>query len=170
MTTGIVYVCDTTALIDLYQHFPKNLKKLRVFVSDERLKIPEGVARELKRKSDKLGKMIFTWSGKYRRFVVSIGHDQRLINELPRIERTYGDKVSVGGRDYPGFWHSPAGRKAADAQVVTVGKVLDYTVVSDDRAIRFACLLENVPCIGWTELARRTGLEENQGQEELFKQ
>lgn len=89
------------------------------------------------------------------------------MNELARIDRLYGDKVTVGGRDYPGFWHSPAGRKAADAQVVAVGKVFGWTVVSDDQAVRFACLLENVECIGWSEFARRAGIGSEGSQTEI---
>ncbi len=158
MAKGTLYVCDTTALIDVYQHFPKKFRKLKTVVAEERFKIPEGVARELQRSTDKLGKTIGEWAEKFRRFVVSIQHNQRLMNGFPRIDRTYGDKVTVGGKEYPGFWHSPAGRKAADAQVVAVGKVLGCIVVSDDRSVRLACLLENVECIGWTEFARRTGI------------
>lgn len=45
--------------------------------------------------------------------------------------------------------------KAADGEVVTVGKVLVCVVVSDDRAVRMACSLENIGCIGWAEFARR---------------
>ncbi|OGB62523.1 MAG: hypothetical protein A2Y94_07470 [Caldithrix sp. RBG_13_44_9] len=142
-----VYVCDSTALIDLYQHFPKKFKKLKTPVSNSFVKIPEGVYRELVRKTDKLRKMVEIWSSKYD-FEISIKHDRRLLNELPRIDRTYGYKVTVGGKDYPGFWSSPSGSKSANAQVVTVGKVLGYIVVSDDRAVRYACLLENVECIG----------------------
>lgn len=81
--------------------------------------------------------------------------DPRFHSEFARIEQTYGEKVSVGGRDYPGFWRSPAGRKAADGQVVTVGKVRKWVVISDDKAVRYACLNENVECIGWPEFARR---------------
>jgi hypothetical protein len=34
--------------------------------------------------------------------------------------------------------------------------------VSDDAAVKLACALEGVPCIGWSELARRLGLIEPQ--------
>jgi hypothetical protein len=30
--------------------------------------------------------------------------------------------------------------------------------VSDDGAVKLACALEDVPCIGWSEFARRLGL------------
>lgn len=161
MRESQIYVCDATSLIDLYQHFPKRIKKLRKAVSNNLVKIPEGLYRELVRKTDKLQRLTVEWSAKYD-FKLTIKQDERLLNELPQIERKYGDKVRVGGADYPGFWHSPSGRKSADAQVVTVGKVLGCTAVSDDMAVRYACLLENVECIGWTEFARRMGIEENQ--------
>jgi rRNA-processing protein FCF1 len=167
MGTGTVYVCDTTALLDIHQHFPKKFRKLKKLVEQDKLRIPESVARELERRSKKVGEMIRNWAESYQRLVVVIGRDHRLREEVPRIEVAYGEKVIVGQREYPGFWHSPAGRKAADAQVVAVGKVFRWTVVSDDRAVRFACSLENVECIGWSEFARRAGIGSETGQPEF---
>ena len=66
----------------------------------------------------------------------------------------------MGGKEYNGFWSSQAGRKAADGQVVAVAKVHNCTVVSDDGAVKLACMLEDVPHIGWTEFARQVGMPE----------
>lgn len=90
--------------------------------------------------------------------MVRVAHNQRIREELSRVERLYGESIRVGDHTYPGFWKSAAGRKAADGQVVAVARVLRLTVVSDDRAIEHACSLEGVPCIGWAEFARQLGL------------
>ena len=161
-----MYVCDSTSLIDLFQHFPVEFKRLRRTASDGIIKVPEGVFRELRRKTDKIRHYLEQWEQNYQ-IVVRLKSDPHILPELARIEQTYGEKISVGGKDYPGFWKSPAGRKAADGQVVAVGAVLRFVVVSDDRAVRLACLQENVRCIGWAEFARRYKKGELEGQTSL---
>jgi len=163
MDQGYIYVCDSTALIDLYQHFPRRFRRLRRLVSEGVVKIPEGVYRELRRKSDNLRRNIEKWASKYQ-FVISMRQNQQLQNEFIRIEKAYGEKIRVGEREYKGFWKSSKGRRSADGQVIAVGKVFGYIVVSDDQAIRLACMLENVRCIGWTEFARWIGMLGSQGQ------
>lgn len=166
MSPGFVYACDSTSLIDLFQHFPVEFKSLGPHASNGVIKIPEGVFRELRRKTDRLRHYLEQWEQKYQ-IVIRLSSDTRLLPELARIEQKYGEKISVGGINYPGFWKSPGGRKAADGQVVAVGKVRGYVVVSDDRAVRLACLQENVQCIGWTEFARRIRKGEMEGQTSL---
>lgn len=153
-----VYVLDASALIDLDHHFPAGLRELRNMVQRGKIRIPEGIFRELKRGTDNVSKAVKKWSRENADCVVQIGRVHNVASELARIERQYGERIIVGKQTYPGFWHSPAGRKAADGQVIAVAKVLSATVVSNDRAVRLACMLENVPCIDWTELARRAGL------------
>lgn len=46
------YVCDADVLISLYRHFPEKFKGLRRLVQGEVVKVPEGIYRELRRKSD----------------------------------------------------------------------------------------------------------------------
>ncbi len=156
------YIFDATALIDLYDHFPKEFHKLRRLVKDDRAKIPEGVYREIGRKSDKLFRSVKKWWKDYRQFVIPISQDQHLRMEFSRMEQAYGEKIQVSGKEYKGFWKSRAGKKAADGQVVAAGKVHGYIVVSDDHAVRLACMLENVQCIGWTEFARQIGMSQQQ--------
>ena len=156
MISGEVYVFDTTALIDIYNHFPKQFRRLKRIVSSGAAKIPEGVFREIRRKTDKLRHYVERWEEEYG-FVINIGRNPKLLSEHSRIELAYGERVKVGDKIYNGFWNSPAGRKAADGQLVAIGKVHNYTVVSDDTTIRYACFLENVQCIGWAEFARRLG-------------
>lgn len=152
------YVLDANALIDLYRHFPAGLRKLGLMAQRGEIRIPEGIFRELKRRTDSVSKAVERWSRKNVDCVVQIARVPNVANELARIERQYGDQIIVGKQTYPGFWHSPAGRKAADGQVIAVAKVLGATVVSNDHVVRLACMLENVPCIDWTEFARRAGL------------
>ncbi|RKY02745.1 hypothetical protein DRP77_07410 [Candidatus Poribacteria bacterium] len=153
-----IYVCDADALINLYQHFPNKFRALRDMVARNKVKIPEGVYRELRRKTDRLRRYVERWERDYQ-FVIRF-KDRRLREELARIERKYGERIAVGKRAYNGFWSSRAGRRSADPQVVAVGKVRGGIVVSDDLAVRMVCMLEGVECIGWSEFARRIRLAE----------
>lgn len=116
----------------------------------------------MKRRADKLFKAVEGCSKKNSDCIVWIDRVHNLRDELARIERQYGEQIVVGKNSYPGFWHSPAGRKAADGQAIAVAKHLKATVVSDDRAVRLACMLESIGCIGWTEFARRLNLTTTQ--------
>lgn len=153
-----LYVLDADAFISVHQHFPVGLRRLRKAIKDGHLRVPEGVLRELGRGTDRLGRLVRGWVSTHSDVLVMIGQSTILQAELTRIEQTYGERVKVGQKEYPGFWSSPAGRKAIDGQVVATAKVLHATVVSDDRAVRFACLLENIPCIAWSEFARRMNM------------
>ncbi len=151
-----VYVADADVLIQLYRHFGKDaIRKLRELAQNGVLKLPEGVVREILRGTDRLAEFV-----KKQRDELEVTFQSRpyLHNELARIERAYGDTILVGTQKYPGFWHSRAGRRSADAQVVAVARSLHAIAVSDDRAVQQACSLEGVPWIGWTEFARRAGL------------
>ncbi|MGB9880098.1 MAG: DUF4411 family protein, partial [Anaerolineae bacterium] len=136
-------------MIHLHRHFGRHaISQLRRMANNGTLKLPEGVIREILRGTDRLALFV----KKYRADVeVAIKADPRLQHALSELEGKYGDRIRMGPNEYPGFWHSRAGRKSVDAQVVAVAKVNGWTVVSDDRAVRLACLQENVPCIGWTE-------------------
>jgi hypothetical protein len=115
------------------------------------VRIPEGVFRELRRKTDKLAKTIEQWKKKYS-FVVAL--DPKALELLPDIERNYGPQFSVGGKTYPGFWKSPSGRRSVDAQVVALAKSRRWVAVSNDNSIHGACMLEDVECRRWEEIGR----------------
>jgi hypothetical protein len=153
-----IYVPDANARVELERHFPDQLRKLRHMVQQGQIKIPDRIFRELRRKTDHLCKEIDQWAKRNSNCIVRISHVRNLADELARIERGYGQQVVVGAKSFPGFWQSPAGQKAADGQVIAVAKVLNATIVSEDRAVRLVGMLENVPCIGWTEFARRATL------------
>jgi uncharacterized protein YacL len=152
------YVLDASALIDLHHCLRAGFRKLGMMAQQGQIKIPEGIFRELQRRTDHLSKTIERWSQKNSDCIVRIARVHNLAGELARIERQYGEQIVVEAKTYPGFWHSPAGRKAGDGQLIAVAKILNAVVVSDDRAVRLACMLENIPCIGWTEFARRVTL------------
>ncbi|MCR4413453.1 MAG: hypothetical protein NUV77_13615 [Thermoguttaceae bacterium] len=156
------YVLDTSAMVDLHDHFRVTSvrKTLGRLCRENRLRLPEGVKRELGRKTDQARKTVGELAKQYPGCVVLIQAVPNLGGELARMEQTYGQEIRVGNRRYPGFWKSRSGHKAIDGQLVSVGKRLACTVVSDDRAVRMACLLENVPCIGWAEFARQVGLSQ----------
>jgi hypothetical protein len=144
-------------LIYLHRHFGrKAISALRGLGRTSSFKLPEGVVRELIHATDRLGKFV---QEQRQHFELAARQISALHSEIPRLERLYGEKIRLGTQEYAGFWHSRAGQKAADAQVVAVAKLLKGGVaVSDDQAVKLVCALEGVPCIGWSEFARRLGL------------
>ena len=144
-----VFCCDSSALIDLRD--AGLLRKLRTLVQRERVKIPEGVYKELQQKTDQLAKTIEQWKRKYS-FVLNL--DTKALELLPDMERKYGPQFSVGGKTYPGFWKSPSGKKSVDAQVVALAKSRDWIAVSNDNSIHGACMFEDVECRRWEEIGR----------------
>jgi len=134
------------------------MRNLRQAVARGQVKVPEGVYREICRSDDKLKTLVERWKQALPQWVVSIHSVPNLSKEWQRIDQRYGEQVRIGEQVYKGFWRSRSGQKAADAQVVAVAKVLNGTAVSDDKAIQMACMIEDVPCIGWAEFARRIGL------------
>jgi hypothetical protein len=155
--TRNIYVGDADCLINLHRHFGrKALGELRRLGKTGGFKLPEGVVRELIHSTDNLASFV----KEHRQHLEVVARQiSALRTEIPRLERLYGEKIRVGKQEHVGFWHSQAGRRAADAQVVAVAKLLKGGVaVSDDGAVKLACALEDVPCIGWSEFARRLGL------------
>lgn len=124
----------------------KVIGALRCSAKNGELKLSEGVVRELRRGTDKLGKFV---QAQRPHLEIAAWQVPSPHSEIPRLERFYGDKVQVGTWQYHGFWHSAAGRKSADAQVIPVAKLLQGGVaVSDDQAGQLACVKENVCCLG----------------------
>jgi hypothetical protein len=154
------YVLDSTVVIDLCGHFrgPRIRSGLERLAKQSQLKIPEGVQRELERRSDNASKIVDALVKGHPDSLVRVDRVSGLGDELARVERVYGETIQVGSREYPGFWKSARGRKAVDGQVVAMARKLGCTLASDDTAVRLACMLENIPCIGWTEFARSIDL------------
>lgn len=154
--TSDIYVCDADCLINLHRHFRrKALAELRRLGRNGALKLPEGVIRELIRGTDHLA----SFAEKHQKLLeVAISTNARLQREVATLEKKYGERIVFGQQSYAGFWRSKAGRRAADGQVVAAAKSEQAMAVSDDQAVKLACALENVPCIGWSEFARQLGL------------
>lgn len=152
-----IHVCDADCLINLHLHFGrKAIRAMRDWGKKGGLKLPESVVRELIHHTDKLAGLV---QEQRQHLEVRVRDIPSLHTEIPRLETLYGKRIRVGTREYAGFWSSPVGRKAADAQVVAVAKLLQGGVaVSDDQKVKLACALEGVPCIGWSEFVRRLGL------------
>lgn len=148
-TRNEIFCCDLDTLVNLRD--AKLLGKLRVLVREERAKIPEGVNREARRKTDRLAKTVENWQKKYG-FIVDLDYEALAI--LPKLEQKYGPPFSIGGKKYPGFWKSPSGRKSVDAQVVALAKSRGWIVVSNDDSVHGACMLEDVGCRRWEEIGR----------------
>lgn len=144
-----IFCCDSSALIDLRD--AGLLRKLRTLVQRGRIKIPEGVYKELQQQTDQLAKTIEQWKRKYS---FSVNLDTKALELLPGIERKYGPQFNVGGKTYAGFWKSPSGRRSADSQVVALSKIHEWTAISNDNSINGACMLENVECRRWEEIGR----------------
>ena len=144
-----IFCCDSVSLIDL--RAARLLSKLRTLARSGTVCVPEGVFRELRRKTDKLAKTVEQWKKKYG-FVVAL--DTRTLELLPDIERKYGPPFAVGGKTYPGFWASPSGKKSVDGQVVALAKARRWVAVSNDNSVHGACMLEDVECRRWEEIGR----------------
>lgn len=138
-----VYTADTTALIDIWKHFPNLLRSLRKMAASGNFRIVGGVSREMQRKTDSLARQLTQWKDKWPDFVYEIA-DPRLLRVLQKLSERYGQDVVIGKVRYDGLFHSAAGRRAADAQVVAVGVFYHWIVVSDDKAVAGSCLLEGV--------------------------
>jgi hypothetical protein len=158
-------VLDADTIINIGRHFPKAVRQLGKLLDRGTAKIPEGVYRELKRKSDDIGRRVTTWRETYSESFVEFTRDF-VRSELARIERTYGPDFLVGTTRYPGFWASRAGQKAAEGQVVAAAKVWGYAGVTDDRTVKMACFCEGVAHVGWAEFLRQVGFD---AQLQLFK-
>ena len=145
---------DADALINIHRHFPEELELLHQLARHGRLHLVGGVYREILRGTDRLRVALERWVQAGWE-AVEVDRDEALRDAYARIELTYGRSVRVGKQVYQGFWTSPAGRRAADGQLVAAAKVRRWTVASDDKVVRAACLLEDIPCVHWQEFLRR---------------
>ena len=127
------------------------LDNLLEMVKSNRVKIPEGVFRELLMSTDRLAKALQKWEATYH-LVVKL--DYKALTLLPDLELKYGTQFNQGGMVYKGFWKSSSGKKSADSQVVALAKSREWVVISNDNSIHGACMLEGVICRRWEEIGR----------------
>jgi hypothetical protein len=147
---GPTYCPDANAFIDIYH--AELVKKLRPFVKTGTIKVAEGVFRELKRKSDKLKEALETWDLLYD-FISRLNEKERI--EFAHIDNKYKYSFNIGNIKYLGLWATPSGKNGIDSQVIVLGKMRSWVVVSHDSSVKGACAIERVECITWEELVRR---------------
>ena len=80
------YVVDTDTLINLDRHFRQGFNRLRQLAATGALVVPEGIYREVLRRTDRLSKRVCKWSEKTATFVVASKSDPRLWGEIARLE------------------------------------------------------------------------------------
>lgn len=94
-----IYILDTCAIIDLHEHFPTEFRKMiEVFAKTNSLKIPEGVLRELSRKTDIIYKKVKKIIEKYPSTIVYLKGDSRIVEKFAKIERKYGEYIKDIGK------------------------------------------------------------------------
>ncbi|HUS59303.1 MAG TPA: DUF4411 family protein [Planctomycetota bacterium] len=147
------YCLDADALINIKLYYPKEIRRINQYAKKGKVVIPEGVYREICRKSDRLKEMVQSWQKKHSAVIWLL--DPTLQRELVRIDNGYGEAITLGDQKRKGFWSSKSGKLSADSQVVAVCKVRGYAAVSNDEAVQNACHIENVPCFTWQEFYRR---------------
>jgi len=128
------YLADSSALLNLVGvrdslARPRNLTKL---VSQGRLRIPDAVAREIRKKDDRLR----NWVERHGRDCVLEATDDN-IAELQRIGRSYVQYL---------------GDKAGSADPICVCMAIYYrgsgfVTLTDDAGIQVVCLFEKVPYV-----------------------
>ncbi|MDW8120171.1 MAG: DUF4411 family protein [Chloroflexota bacterium] len=138
-------------------------KRVRRPAKEGKLKIAEGVFRELAAKTDPLYRIISKWDKQFG-IVTNIYGDPQASQVLAYIQQKYGDFIQVERRKYPGFFKSKRGRRSADSQVVALAKQYGWIVVSDDQSVQLVCYLESIAHITWTQWAVRLqmGAQPNQ--------
>lgn len=139
------YLADTSALLNLVgiSKSPLRLKNLTSLLSQDRLKIPEAVAREIRKKDDRLK----IWADRHKTRCVLRATNEN-IAELSRISRDYkrylGDRVGAG-----------------DPIVICMAMYYReswFLVLTDDGGIQAVCVLEKIPYVTSSAFCRLEGL------------
>lgn len=139
------YIADTSALISLVSARPArvHVRYLTRMVQDGRLRLPESVAREIKRREDKLR----DWVNRHSPDCLQRATDDN-IRELSRICRQHGTYLGEKAT-------------AADPIVVCMGGYYGssgWTVLTDDSGIQAVCLIEGIAYVTSAAFRRIEGL------------
>ncbi len=143
------YCIDTSALIDLWKHYPCDVftglwKNLERMVSEGDLIAPDEVLKELEQKDDEL----LVWAkGNKKMFIDLTAEQQQLVKGILK--------------KYPSLVDPSKSIPDADPFVVALGKK-NYTVVTSERLrkpggpmkIPDACAGEKIKCISLHEMFR----------------
>lgn len=160
----VCYCLDANALIQLHENFPETFPMLAKACRTGRIRVPEGVYREIRRVTDRLKRIVEEWEDKHHVVIRLRNHNQAKAL-LPEIERKYGERIVTGRVTRRGLWRSKSGQRSADAQVIAFAKADGMIVVSNDEGVQSASLLEDVQVITWQEFARRLRAEQNRTQD-----
>lgn len=71
--------------------------------------------------------------------------------EFSHIEYNRKNDFKVGNKTYAGLWRRPSGQKGIDSQVIALGKMRKWVVVSNDSSVKWACTIEGIECISREE-------------------
>ena len=143
------YCIDTSALIDLRIHYPRDIfaslwKNLERLVSEGNLVAPREVLKEIEQKDDEL----LDWARKNRRLFVDLDFEQqRLVSNLLK--------------KYPTLVDPSKSIPDADPFIVALGKK-NYVVVTQEKTGGFrgivripdVCAREGVKCISLHQMFR----------------
>jgi hypothetical protein len=154
VSNPVVYVVDTSAIIDLDKWFRKSTfpslwEKLRSFADHGIFCCPREVKRELEQKSDELARCISN-----NKIVVSEEVTLEIVNDTAAIDKKY-PQLKVGKR------RSQPNPRSADPWIVALALKRKATVVSSEepqpaateiRTIPDACLREGIKCLSLPEL------------------
>jgi len=157
-----IYILDTSALRNIHSRSPQAFRKLKPYCRDGVVRVPSAVIREVQHGKDKLKNLLPQWAKKYVSFEIG-DTDPAFKAYITEIMRNYGGEFRVGNYKSRGLSEGRDKRHGADVQVVAAAKFIktkgkDIAVVSDDKGIKDACMLENLVCISWQEFIRRLGL------------
>lgn len=155
MAEDSIYCLDTSSLVDIFLHYPADIRRVGKIVKKGLIKIPLGVNRELYDKDDQLHKAVNQWVEKSGAGIDVVRSNPQVKQIFGEVQRKYGPDFSVGNKVIPGLFRSKRGHKSAEVEVIAFGKFYRYTVVSDDKTVRSVCMLEGIECISWQEFRRR---------------
>lgn len=149
-----IYCCDADSLFNLQK--AQLLDRLRQVVQRGQIRIPDAIYQEIPQHTE-LGPRIANWHSSHN-IVVEVGQDPIAMSHLPRISRAYGEPFTLGGLSYAGFFAGGKKPKSKDPQLMSIAKARNWVVVSNDKCVAAACVLDSVRCINWEAFAFEVSL------------
>lgn len=133
------YLFDTSALVNLV-NADVRVRVLTGLADTGVLRLPERVAKEIRRRDDRLK----DWVERHPEAVIRATTENTA--ELERVARAHRDVLGPS-------------RRSADAVLVAMALYYrDRTVVADDTGIQAACFREGLQCLAFQTFRRVQGL------------
>lgn len=159
-TPSVAYVIDSSALIDLKEHYPEDTfpslwERLEELASNGRLKCPREVLREIEKKNENLHDWL-----KNNAAVISDAETAKLAPVAAQIDSSYPELKKGRHSKFP----KP---RSADPWVVALASQKKGIVISTERPrpnaqkitqIPDVCRNESIRCLNLTEWFRELGL------------